>query len=98
MMTYQHQLHCLKSSVIDLHYQHQLNLQHEQSPSLQPITKTLPSAKHLLFNESYPMECASGIKTSTNLANFSNSDPHLCDQFVHDVNCAKNKTPFLNNR
>lgn len=34
--------------------------------------------------------------TTTNLASFSTSEPHLGDQFVHDINCAKNKNSYLN--
>lgn len=99
----QHQLHCLKSSVIDLNYRqhHPTHLQQqfqqqEHSSTPQPTSNQIPSAKQLLFNQSYPMRCTN-IESTTNLANFSNSEPHLCDLFIHhDVNCAKNKTAFLN--
>lgn len=30
----------------------------------------------------------------TNLANFSNSEPRLCDHYIHDINCAKNELYF----
>lgn len=102
----QHQLHCLKSSVIDLNYrqQHPTHLQEQQqdqSSTPQPTLNQIPSAKQLLFNQSYPMRCinTNNIESTTNLANFSNSEPHLCDLFIHhDVNCAKNKTAFINDR
>lgn len=35
------------------------------------------------------------MRTDTNLANFSNSEPRLCDHYLHDINCAKNKL-YLN--
>lgn len=97
----QHQLHCLKSSVIDLNYRqhHPIHLQQEQSSTPQPTSNQMPSAKQLLFNQSYPMRCTNNIEPNTNLANFSNSEPHLCDLFIHhDVNCAKNRTAFLTDR
>lgn len=33
-------------------------------------------------------------QNNTNLANFSNSEPHLFDHYIHDINCAKNELFF----
>lgn len=83
----QHQSHCLKSSIIDSNYRHPPNMQ-------TPNTST----KQTHFHQTHPVrfEGDTTAMATTNLASFSNSDSHLCDQFVHDINCAKNKYSYLN--
>ncbi|XP_055312764.1 5-hydroxytryptamine receptor 1D [Sitodiplosis mosellana] len=96
----QHQLHCLKSSGIELNYRH---------PSMQT---TNTSTKQTHFNH-HPVRFENDTKITTvtatmataattpstmttHLSSFSTSEPHLCEQFVHDINCAKNKNAYLN--
>lgn len=78
----QHQMHCLKSSVIDLNHRHS------------PMQTTNTSNKQTHFSQTQHVRYEDD--PTTNLASFSNSEPHLSDQFVHDINCAKNKNSYLN--
>lgn len=72
---------------------------------------TNTSTKQTHFNQAHPVRFENDTKTTTikttaaamtttttttNLSSFSTSEPHLCDQFVHDINCAKNKNSYLN--
>lgn len=61
---------------------------------------TNTSIKQAHFNQSHPVRydanTTTTMTTTTNLASFSTSEPHLCNQFVHDVNCAKNTNSYLN--
>lgn len=56
---------------------------------MQQTTNT--STKQTHFSQTVRYEGDS----TTNLASFSNSEPHLGDQIVHDINCAKHKN-YLN--
>lgn len=58
-------------------------------------TTNTSSNKQTHLNQSLTVRYESDIST-TNLASFSNSEPRLCDQFVHDINCAKNKNSYMN--
>lgn len=78
-----HQLGCFKCSANDLsngyHY-----LRHQQFTN-----GTLRAThKHDKFIDKQTRMLQ---KNNTNLANFSNSEPHLCDHYIHDINCAKNE-------
>lgn len=95
-----HQIDCLKSSVIDLnngyHHSHQ---QHQSSTQTTTDTTTAKTAattaKQLQLLDLTARHELRGAET--NLANFSNSEPHLCAHFQHDINCAKNQS-YINDR
>lgn len=84
---YHHQLGCFKCSTNDLsngyHYQ-----RHQQF-----MGGTLRPHKNDKFNDK---KSETMHQNNTNLANFSNSEPHLCDHYIHDINCAKNELYFKN--
>lgn len=83
-----HQLGCLQSSVIDLS-----NGYHPPAHgSLRPLKKNhhqQPQHRH-----NHQLHQLVNKKAVSNLSNFSNSEPHLCDHYLHDINCAKNKLCF----
>ena len=72
--------------------QHHLHSNHHQSHKTSVID--LNNSHGNCHNSKQQMH--DGIVTGgTNLSNFSNSEPRLCEHYHHDINCAKNKS-FLN--
>lgn len=79
----QHQSNSSNCNSIDFNYRHHSYItQSEQSSTEQTMTATKP-----LYN---PLHISND--GNTNSENLSNSEPHLCDHFIHDINCAKNKS------
>lgn len=80
-----HQLGCFKCSTNDLsndyHYQRQQQL----------TAGTLRPHKNDKFIDKHSNAL---LQNNSNLAHFSNSEPHLCDHYSHDINCAKNELYF----
>lgn len=54
---------------------------------MQQTTNTSSKPSHM--HQSHAVKYEEDIPT--NLASFSNSEPRLYEQFVHDANCVKNK-------
>lgn len=97
----QHQLHCSKSSNIDLNYRHPprqtTNTSSSSSTTAAAAAAAVAAAtaaKQSHFNQSHTVRYEGDTTTTTmptNFVSFSN-----LDQIVHDINCAKNKSAYLN--
>lgn len=89
-----HQLGCFQSSVIDLsngYYNPQ-----QMHGTLRPFQKK-SSEDQAKLNQNYLQQQSRQYFQQNELinkklvSNFSNSEPHLCEHYMHDINCAKNK-------
>lgn len=83
-----HQLGCFKCSATDLSNGYHYERHQKQFMS---GGGTLRPHKNDKFNDK---KSETIQPNQTNLANFSNSEPHLCDHYIHDINCAKNELYF----
>lgn len=88
-----HQLGCFQSSVTDLNNgYHSQQIHGTLRPSQKKYQQQLQNQQQQ--QQYYRQSQLMNKKLVSNLSNFSNSEPHLCDHFLHDINCAKNKLCF----